>query len=108
MVVVAADGTRVWLIDVAFFFRAILTRRNDEWTPKSDFHSLCPLPGAPKMSGERHLWDHREYLLRLVGHGVVERAGLGDQHGGILSRFGPQAMRNTLILLWCVYLVFLD
>ena len=42
------------------------------------------------------------------GHGAVERAGLEDQHGGNLSRFGPQVMRNTLLLLVCVYLVFLD
>ena len=53
--------------------------------------------------GERHLWDHRESLLQLAGRGVMERAGLEDQRRGILSRFGPQAMRNTLVLLWCIF-----
>ena len=32
---------------------------------------------------ERHLWDYRESLLRLLERGAVERAGLEDQHGGI-------------------------
>ena len=42
------------------------------------------------------------------GCGAVERAGLRDQHGAELSRFGPQVMRNTLLLLVSIYLVFLD
>ena len=57
---------------------------------------------------ERHLWDHGEFLLRLPGRGAVKRAGLEDQRGGVLSRFGPRVMRNTLLLLVCVYVVFLD
>ena len=35
--------------------------------------------------------------------GAVQRAGLEDQRGGILSKFGPQTMPNTLVLLWCVF-----
>ena len=41
--------------------------------------------------------------LKLPGRGAVKRAGLEDQRGGTLSRFGPQVMRNTLVLLWCIF-----
>ena len=41
------------------------------------------------------------------GRGAVERAGLEDQHEGF-TMFGPRVTRNTLLLLVCVYLVFLD
>ena len=41
------------------------------------------------------------------GRGAVERVGLEDQHGEFIQ-VRPQMMRNTLLLLVCVYLVFLD
>ena len=51
MVVAVADRTRVWLIDVAFFSYAIATKESMRRLQNQIFHSLRPLPGAPKMSG---------------------------------------------------------
>ena len=42
----------------------------DALTDRPDFHNCAALPGVPKMSVERHLWDHGESLLRLAGAGL--------------------------------------
>ena len=90
MIVAAADGTGVWLIDVAFSSRAIPMRESKRWLRNQIFTACAPTWRA-KDVGERHLWDHRESLVRLAGRGAVERAGLEDQRGGIQVRSASDA-----------------
>ena len=55
-------------------------------SPKPDFHGLRPLPGAPKMSEETTLTGSQGIPFTTVGGpGAVERAGLRDQHKGIIQ-----------------------
>ena len=57
-------------------------------TFKPDFHSLRPLPGTPKMLGETTPTGSQGIPSTVGGRGVVERAGLEDQHGGIYPGSG--------------------
>ena len=38
-----------------------------------------------------------------MGRGVVQRAGLEDQHEGIFTQVWAAKMRNTLLLLLCIF-----
>ena len=108
MAVEAAGGTRGRLIDVTLSLRAIPMKESTRRLQNQISTACAPYLARQSCRGKRHLREHEEsLLLRLAGTGLWKERDCEINTGG-LSRFGPQVMRNTLLLLVYVYLVFLD
>ena len=82
MAVEAADGTRGWLIGVAFSLRAIPMKESTHRLQNQISTACAPYQARQRRWEKRHLWDHEEsLLLRLAGAGVGVKTG-GSRVGG--------------------------
>ena len=92
---------------VAAFFLGAMTMKNCLVNCQTRFSQLRPLPGVPEMSVETTPMGSLGSLLRLAGAGLCKERVWQEAHISF-TQVRAARMRNTLVLLCCMYLIVLE